>query len=222
MKTASSALLAAAALLAPALAAAQPSQSPPPGPPPPPPPGQGYYSAPPATAPGGFMDRRGLAFGFGFGIGGMSAEEGDIECPSCDYNPLAGAFDFHIGGMLSPRLALLLEVQGSAQTIDEDYYGTETLSQVALMGAAQFWLTPRLWLKGGLGVASLDTTYSDDYSDEGANIDTGGAVLLAAGVELLQRRDFAIDLQGRVLVGSYEAIDDTITSGTIGVGFNWY
>ena len=163
MKLASS-LVVAATLLAPAIAAAQPGQTPPP--PPPPPPGYGYYSAPPATAPGGFMDRQGrLAVGFGLGLGGMNADHADLSCPSCDYNPIAAGIDFHIGGMLSPRLALLLEIQVNGQTLQDYGDGTQTLTQAAILGAAQFWVTPRVWLKGGLGVANLQQTYSDYYDD---------------------------------------------------------
>jgi opacity protein-like surface antigen len=225
MKLASSIVLA-ATLLAPAIAAAQPSQSPPP-PPPPPGYGGGYYAAPPATAPGGFMNRGGrLAIGVGLGFGGMSADEADLSCQTCEGGTVAAGIDFHIGGMLSPRLALLAEFQVNAQPLEEDVYGdTVMLTQAALLGAAQFWVTPRLWVKGGLGFASLQESYSncDDYYDDcDQELDTGGALLLGAGVELVQSRNFALDLQGRILAAGYEDLDDTITSATIGVGLNWY
>ena len=223
MKLASSALLAAAALLAPAIASAQPSQTPPP-PPPPPSGGYGYYSTTPTRTPDGFQLRAGrLALGVGLGFGGMDGENTSISCPTCEYDPLSVGIDFHIGGMLSHRLALLFEIQGNAQTVEQHgFEGEKTLSQVALLGAAQFWLTPRIWLKGGLGVASLQNTYSDAYGDQDEQIDTGAAVLLGAGIELVQSQNFALDLQGRVLVGSYDLIDDSITAGTIGLGLNWY
>jgi hypothetical protein len=226
MKLASSVVLA-ATLLAPAIALAQPSQTPPPPPPPPPGYGGGYYSAPPQTAPGGFMNRGGrLAIGVGIGLGGMSAEEADLSCQTCEGGTVAAGIDFHIGGMLSPRLALLAEFQINAQPLEEDVYGdTVMLTQAAILGAAQFWLTPRIWLKGGLGVATLQESYSacdDYYEDCDAEIDNGAAVLLGAGVELIQGRNFALDLQGRILAAGYEQIDDTVTAATIGVGFNWY
>lgn len=231
MKTVSLALASSLLALVPAIASAQPSASPPPGPPgpPPPPPSQGYYGgggyyAQPTTAPDGFKLRAGrLALGFGLGVGAMESENGPIECVNCEYNTLAGGIDFHIGGMISNRLALLLEIQGNAQTVEEyGYEGDKTLTQGALLGAAQFWVTPRIWLKGGLGVAHLQYTYSDYYDDYEEPIDTGAAVLLAAGIELLHAQTFSIDLQGRVLVGAYDGIDDSITTSQIGVGFNWY
>jgi hypothetical protein len=226
MKTASLALASTLLSLVPAIASAQPSAAPPP-PPPGPPPGHGGYGgyyAQPTTTPDGFKLRAGrLALGFGLGLGAMESENGPIECGNCDYNAIAGGIDFHIGGMISNRLALLLEIQGNAQTVEEyGYEGSQTLTQGALMGAAQFWVTPRIWLKGGLGVANLQYTYSDSYDDYEEPIDTGAAVLLAAGIELLHAQTFSIDLQGRVLVGAYDGIDDQITASQIGVGFNWY
>jgi hypothetical protein len=228
MKTVSLALASALLSLVPAIASAQPSAAPPPPPPGAGPsygpgPGYGYYSQP-TTTPDGFQLRAGrLALGIGLGLGAMESENGPIECVNCDYNTLAGGIDFHIGGMISNRLALLLEIQGNAQTVEEyGFEGDKTLTQGAVMGAAQFWVTPRIWLKGGLGVAHLQYTYSDSYDDYEEPIDTGAAVLLAAGIELLHAQTFSIDLQGRVLVGAYDGIDDQITASQIGVGFNWY
>jgi hypothetical protein len=226
MKTASLALASTLLSLVPAIASAQPSAAPPP-PPPGPPPGHGGYGgyyAQPTTTPDGFQLRAGrLAFGFGLGLGAMESENGPIECLNCDYEALAGGVDLHIGGMISNRLALLLEIQGNGQAVREYRdEGSQTLMQSALMGAAQFWVTPRIWLKGGLGVAHLQYTYSDSYDQYDEPIDTGAAVLLAAGIELLHRQTFSIDLQGRVLVGAYDGIDDQITASQIGVGFNWY
>jgi len=218
MKLASSALFLAALVIAPAVAAAQP------GSPPPPP---GYYGGQPRI-PGGFHNRAGhLALGIGLGLGGMKSGDSSIACENCDFNPLTGAFDFHIGGMLSPQLALLLEIQANGQTVrvegNQYVEGEQTLVQSALMGAAQYWVTPQLWLKGGLGFAHLEYSYSDYYGDAGSEpVADGTAVLLGAGYELLSAPNFAIDLQGRFIIGNYDGLEDRITSGTIGVGFNWY
>lgn len=210
----------AAVLAAPAVAAAQPGYGPTSAPPPPPP--QGYYSQP-AGIPGGFHDRAGrMALGFSFGLGGMKANDEAISCAGCDYDPIAGEFDFHIGGMLSPRFALLFEVQANVQTVADNAYYVETLGSAAGMVAAQYWLTPQLWLKGGLGFASLSVSRDDGYETQSSDSVEGGAAMGAIGYELLSARTFSIDLQGRLITASYEDIDANITSGTIGVGFNWF
>jgi len=212
-------------ILAPPTAAAQPG-----APPPPPPPADPGYGAPPAPAPslelpGGFFYRRGLAIGFGLGVGNMSFDSGPIECIDCEADPAAVGFDFHIGGMLNPRMALLFEVWATTKQID--YYGTTFFSQAMMMGALQYWLTPQLWLKGGLGLSTLS------YSIDGEDVDvecgqpdgepcTGGAIMGAVGYEVLSSRNFAIDLQLRFGSGSYEGISDQVNAITFGADLNWY
>jgi hypothetical protein len=206
----------AAVLLAPAVAAAQPGYRPAP----PPPPG-GYYSQP-TTVAGGFHDRQGrMALGFSLGLGGMKVGENDVQCSNCNYDPIAGEFDFHIGGTLSPRFALLFEVQGTAKTVEENNYGATSLVQAAAMVAGQYWLTPQLWVKGGIGAASLSYSYDDGYASDSQDIDEGMALMGGIGYELLSARNFSIDLQGRLIQGTYDNTPD-VTSGSVGVGFNWY
>jgi len=205
------ALAALAVLAAPSSAGAQPG-----GPPPPPPGygggyGGGYYGPPPDAT------RRGLTLGVGLGLGLMDSDSTITDCFNCgDDQPLSFALDAHLGLMLSPHLALLGEVFWQGQGVDGDTF--DWIGQTMLMGAIQFWLTPQLWIKGGLGVASL-TLHYEDFDDE---IDTGVAAMGAIGFELLSSPWFAIDIQGRLASGSYDGIDDHVNVGTVGLGFNWY
>jgi len=185
---------------------------------------QGYYGRGGnggAAVPGGFHNRTGrLAWGIGLGVGGMHDGGSAItSCENCDVQPLAGEADFHIGGVISPRLALLFEAQANVQTVHSDAFDGDTLlKQGAAMFAAQFWVLPQLWLKGGIGFANLqvdDAYFLEDFG-------TGVAFLGAAGVELMSARNFAIDLQGRILQTSYHSLDDNVTSATIGIGIDWY
>jgi len=176
-------------------------------------------------AEGGFHARAGaLAWGIGAGLGGMSDNGADVACNGCNYNPLAGEFDFHIGGMVNHRMAILFEFQVNGQTIEADAGGSQTLEQAAFMGAIQYWLTPIIWIKGGLGVTRLIVDDSDFGQVSPAS--SGVSLLGSAGVELLSGRRFALDLQGRIITaqynGSTDGFSDRITSGTIGVGLNWY
>jgi hypothetical protein len=217
MKTHAALATTIAALAAlPALAAAQPSAAPPP-----PPGGGGYYAGQPAAPTGGFHQRQGRPMiGFGIGLGNLQIDDNDVGCPSCDYDPVAFEGDFHIGGMLSPRFGLMLELQANGQVVDETSYGPTTLTQVTAMVAGQYWVSPRLWIKGGIGAAHLAFDYNDGYESE--PIDDGAAVMAAVGYELVSARRFGLDLQGRVVSGSYDGIDQNITSATVGLGFSWY
>ncbi|MEZ4403013.1 MAG: hypothetical protein R3B06_23525 [Kofleriaceae bacterium] len=208
-----STLTLAATLLAPALAVAQPMVAQP---------GYAPVNPNPPTA-DGFHDRGGrLMLGFSLGLGGMKVGDQDVTCSGCDYDPIAGEFDFHIGGMLNKRLAIMFEAQGNAQTVQENAFGATSLVQASAMVAVQYWLTPQLWIKGGLGGANLGYSYDDGYSTTQSDTQAeGGAAMGAIGYELLSARTFSIDAQARMIVGSYDGGQD-LSSGSIGVGFNWF
>jgi hypothetical protein len=183
--------------------------------------GGGYNSSPAAQVPGGFHNRMGrLAYGFSIGLGGMHDRGSNItSCNNCDYNPIVVEVDFHVGGFLTPRFALMGELQSNGQTVHSDFYNGDTvLFSNALMIAGQYWLTPQLWVKGGIGLSHLDA--QDDYWQ----YDLGGGTALMGGVgfELMSARNFAVDLQGRLIQANYHGLNDSITSATVGVGINWY
>lgn len=170
---------------------------------------------------GGFHDRTGrVTFGGSLGFGFMQDGGSAItSCANCDVKPLAFEADVHIGGVLSPRFALMFELQGNLQTVHSDAFGDDTVvTQGAGMLAGQFWLIPQLWIKGGIGIAHLevdDRFFIEDFGN-------GAAFMGALGVELFSAPNFALELQGRLIEGTYNSLDDNVTSGTIGVGINWY
>ena len=185
-------------------AIAQPAGAPPPPPPP------GYGSAPTSTTPLGVVDRRGFIIGFSLGGGAFSL----ADCGDCD--TLSGlGLDIHLGGMLTPRLALMFDGSGVAHAIE----GGGTIVHVIDTAAAQYWITPRVWIKGGLGIGQLSV--NDDEGNRVAASETGAGVLLAGGVELVQTRGFALDLQLRASAVNYDDAD-TITMSSLNLGFNWY
>jgi hypothetical protein len=204
-------IVAAIPALAPSEAAAQP--------------GPGYYAAPPPNAqlPGGFHNRQGrLTFGFSLGLGAMNDDIGDIGCNNCDYSPISFQAAGHIGGFIGPRMALMLELQTNGQQVSQEQFVEDDafLYQTAAMIGLQYWVTPQLWLKGGLGLAHLEEQSRDGFF--AGEIDNGTAVLGAIGFELFSSRYLSVDLQGRVLNGSYSGIDNNITAASVGVGINWF
>ena len=162
-----------------------------------------------------------LLLGAHLGLGYMGAESGPIVCSGCNYSPITLGGSLHIGGMLNDRLGLMLELQANGETVDEvgPYRELVTLVQSAAMFAVQYWVTPQFWLKGGIGAAHLSFSY--EFGGE-SPVDDGIALLLAGGYELISAPLWSLDLQGRLFIGSYDGIGDRITSGTIGVGFNWF
>ncbi len=188
-----------------------------------------YYSQPPPGSqfPGGFHNRTGrLMFGFTVGAGTMASRGDSLDCRDCDYSTLAFEGSAHLGGFLGPRFALMGEGQVNVQTLGSPFSPeTTTQTQAALMLAAQFWITPQLWIKGGLGFATLQVDksyYGDDIIDASSILENGGAIMGAIGYEVLSARYFSIDIQGRLLNGAYKGIDDNVTAANIGLGISWY
>lgn len=185
--------------------------------------GGGYYQNPANTQlPGGFHNRMGrLIYGVSLGLGGMKENGDKVDCNSCDYSPIAGMGSLHVGGFVGPRLALMGEVQGNIQTIATDGYDSEMLVQSTLMFAAQYWVTPQLWIKGGIGVANLrvDDTYYGTVEELPEN---GLALMGAVGYEVLSAQRFSVDLQGRLINGSYDRAGVNVSGASVGIGINWF
>jgi hypothetical protein len=186
---------------------------------------QGYYGGPgtgPPPIEGGFHNRMGrIAWGFSLGLGYMNENGSAVTCTNCDYQPVTGEIDFHVGGFINPRMAIMLELQGNVQQVALDPTTDATLEQSLVLGAIQYWLTPQLWIKGGIGLANLQL--NDNVNGVAYDLSGNGLGLLGGiGFELLSARSFAVDLQGRLTEGSYSGTNGHVTSGTIGVGLNWY
>jgi hypothetical protein len=178
-------------------------QAPPPGYYAPPP----RYAYPPPPPPRRYgMYREGLVIGGAIGGGGI---EGNCAIGYC-----GGAFagELHIGGMLNPRMAMLLDIWGNFRQVD----GTNIdFSQTFWTGALRFWPTDMLWLQGGLGISHVQVSDSvGPYSD-----DTALGLMLGAGVEVLQVGNMALDLQFRAGFGFY---NPSLDNYAFLVGLSWY
>jgi hypothetical protein len=187
-------------------AQAQPYYPPPPsyGPPP-------GYGAPPPPPRG--MYRSGFVFGLGLGLGANSASGcGDV----CGF---AGVWELHLGGMIDPRLAILFEMWGIYHPWSDGFGDSHTTTNSMFAGAAQFWVTDNMWLKGGLGVGHVQVT--NDSALEINGDETGFALYGAAGIELVQAYNFALDLQLRIGNGFYSQGGNMQNYGLL-VGVNWY
>jgi len=145
------------------------------------------------------IDRKG--FVIGFSVGGGSA-----SCATCETKG-AAALSFHLGGMLTPRVALLYDT-AAVNFTDHGYAYQPTVSTVAL----QYFTSDRVWVKGGVGLGSL---WVDNHSGS-----SHLGLLAAAGVELAQKRRFAMDLSGRFTVIHTSGSD--VRSVSAQLGFNWY
>jgi hypothetical protein len=175
-----------------------------------------YYPPPPPPPPPRGVFRAGLVFGFAGGVGGIHVNNCGDACG------VAGVLEGHIGGMINPRMALMLEIWGADHPWSAGGSSFETINTF-FTGAAQYWVNDIVWIKGGIGVAELrediDIAYASYYRST-ASTDSGFALFGAAGVEILQSYNFALDIQARVGNGFYSG--GSAQNYALMVGFNWY
>jgi hypothetical protein len=168
-----------------------------------------YYPAPAYYPPSGY--RSGLVLGAGIGFGGLTADQCGDLCGG------GLSLEGHIGGMLNPRLAMLFDIWTVIHPIPgSDGDTTSTL----YTGALQAWVSPIVWLKGGIGFGNTQISSNSVGTITDA---TALALMGAAGVELVQSGPFALDLQGRIGHTFFTQQDGgAITQYAFMVGFNWY
>jgi hypothetical protein len=78
--------------------------------------------------------------------------------------------------------------------------------------AVQYWAGNRSWIKGGAGFGAL--------VEDCCETQIGPAVMGGAGVELVQKRKFVLDLQGRVSGTKFES--GVLRMFMVSLGVNWY
>jgi hypothetical protein len=181
----------------------------------------GYYPPPPPPPPRGVY-RGGIVWGFGLGAGGMSMPDCGQVCGA------VGMGEFHIGGMIAPRLAVMGDFWQTFRYFSDPIIGSGESYNGIYTAALQFWLNDIIWLKGGVGLGHLQIGGYADYYGYTVPVDneTGFAFMLAGGLEIVQSYNFTVDLQLRYGNAVYSPPQnggggDTNQFGFL-VGFNWY
>lgn len=182
-----------------------------------------YYPPPPPPPPPRGVFRAGVVWGFAAGLGAVNATGCGDACGG------AFALEGHLGGMISPRTAVMFEGWGADHPYSLAGNDHETINSF-WTGAAQFWINDIFWLKGGAGLAVLRETIDagvDYYGNPvvAENDHTGFALFGAAGIEVLQSYNFTLDIQGRIGSGFYKDAAGSSFSRqnyAVMVGFNWY
>ena len=146
---------------------------------------------------------------------------GDITLSGCNVCGLSGMGEIHLGGMVNPRLAVMAEVWGSARNFTDPSGATGDIENVFFGPALQFWVNDIFWLKGSIGGARRQVNYDTAYGGS-SNADDRSALGIsgAAGLEVLQSYNFALDLQ----FWAGNAFYSDANTQNIGflVGVNWY
>jgi hypothetical protein len=178
------------------------------------------FAAPAAAEPGPYYARSPdslvrTCWNVGFGLGG-----GEISCsgPGCEDVTEAGSLDVQLGRMLRPRLRAVLDVWGMAHR-EEDFKVNQTL----VTAGFQYWVLSRLWLRGGVGLASAGFSYGGDLDEvDDTDDERHSTIGLAGGIgfEILSRPTFALDVELRGGTGFYG--DRRANNGAFAIGVTWY
>lgn len=179
-------------------------------------PGRYGYPAPPP--PPRTPVRDGFVLGFSVGGGSYRLTCGELCMPFAADRYQGGSFSLHIGGMIGPASAIVFDLWAIGYSPDADRTLFHNLGVVAL----RHFLARRVWLQGGFGWANFSLSCSDDAVDPtcGETSKTGGALMAAAGFEVLQMTTFTVDVVARLGVGKYQ--DGHVNMGAVQLGFNWY
>jgi hypothetical protein len=140
-----------------------------------------YYTYPPPPPPRDVLNRP-FTLGGGIGFGGLIFE-----------NPSSGkqdrengfAYTFRLGFGLQPGLLLLWDVEGAVANS-----GSSTIAQTANLLALQIFLTHRLFIKGGFGLA--------DAAQDNQPTQWGAAAMGGLGYELIQGWNWSFDIEATI------------------------
>jgi len=164
-----------------------------------------------------------LGWEAGFGVYG-----GEINCHNengdfCDGVTEAGGIDLHVNYMFRPKLGVVLDIWPMVHT-ENDWTFTHNIVTFGV----KYRPVPILWLQAGVGSAQARLTYSRIVAIQ-AETDVVPAIMVAAGLEVLRSKRFALDIQARAGTGFYE--EDNNMNGKpdvvgrnlgVGVGLTWF
>lgn len=124
--------------------------------------------------------------GAGFGIGTF-----DALCNNCA-SKNGFAIEAYGGWQFHRRVAVLADATWTIDLLPVDGDNRGIVGDLALSVAAQVWITPQLYLRGGVGAGGLAA-----IAEVGSGIALGPGVILGVGGELGHRPDHGIDLSLR-------------------------
>lgn len=165
-------------------------------------------------------NRRGIMVGIGLNGGHMLFEDADGSSGE-SFNQSYGG-EVHVAYMVSKRLALSLEGWGMYHAYT-NFFGTEsTVSHVIATIGPQFWVLPRLWIRGGLGYARASWTNEIPITGDVVQGETENrpGVSFGLGLEVVSGPNFALDVQLRGGTGFYENAEASNVG--VGVGLTWF
>ncbi|MFL0351977.1 hypothetical protein [Xanthomarina sp. GH4-25] len=162
--------------------------------------------------------RDGFIFEIGLGGGVISLEDSEgIQT----FDKSQGAFSFpelKFGFMLNDKLAITASMPGNIYEFQDNdrHFGS-------FIPSVQYWVKDRWWIHGGIGLA-IDGPALYDINDDNDDWNFGCAVMASTGYEIYKKKNFALNLQSKIVLGRAflegDAHRDAVLFN-VGLGFNW-
>jgi len=164
--------------------------------------------------------REGFLFEFTVGGGIISIEDSEgIQT----FDESQGTFvfpDIKLGYMLNEKLAITVSMPGNIykfQDNDRNFGG--------LIPSVQYWVKDKWWIHGGIGLAIDSPALYDIKEDENDDWNFGTAVMISSGYEMYKKKNFALNVQSKLVLGHASLDGDAQRDALIfnvGLGFSWF
>jgi hypothetical protein len=163
--------------------------------------------------------RDGFIFEFVFGGGLISLED---SAGIQTFDKAQGTFvfpDVKLGYMLNENLALTLSLPGNIyefQDNDRNFGG--------FIPSVQYWVKDKWWIHGGIGLAIDSPALYDIKDNVNDDWNFGAAVMASTGYEIYKKKNFALNVQSKLVLGSASLdgnADRDAVIFNVGLGFSW-
>jgi hypothetical protein len=163
--------------------------------------------------------RDGFIFEFVVG-GGIISLEDSAGVQTFDTSQGAFVFpDLKFGHMLNKKLAITVSLPGNIYEFQDNdrHFG-------GVIPSVQYWVKDRWWIHGGIGLAIDSPALYDIKDNVNDDWNFGCAVMASTGYEIYKKKNFALNVQSKLVLGSASLDGDAHRDALIfnvGLGFSW-
>lgn len=163
--------------------------------------------------------RKGFIFEFVVGGGSISLED---SAGIQTFDTSQGTFvfpDLKLGYMLNENLAITIAMPGNIyefQDNDRNFGG--------FIPSVQYWVKDKWWIQGGYGLAIDSPALYDIKENVNDDWNFGHAVMLSTGYEIYKKKNFALNVQSKLVMGRANLDGNAHRDAVIfnvGLGFSW-
>ena len=171
------------------------------------------------TNPETSTQRDGFIIEFSVGGGLISLEDSEgIQT----FDTSQGTFvlpDLKLGYMLNEKLAITAAMPGNIYEFQDNdrHFG-------GFIPSLQYWVKDRWWIHGGIGLAIDSPALYDIKDNVNDDWNFGCAVMASTGYEIYKKKNFALNVQSKLVLGRASLEGDAHRDAVIfniGLGFSW-